>query len=205
MRCVQLLAFVLVLHGLPAQGSEEPAFHDLSAEELDELLEGGSLRDVQRGSPIRAEVLALIEAPVEELAPILVDYPNIPEWAPASGEFVVVGFDMDCTYVDGTTRLPWPLSDRTWRMCSRGHYETVEGREAFVYRFAYVPGSGNIDESYGYWLLTGLDAHPGWTYVRYVVHADPGIAVPGAIVRWVTRNALPELIEGLRSRHAELN
>ena len=59
-----------------------------------------------------------------------------------------------------------------------GHSSTAI--EAFIYRFDYVHGTGNIDESFGFWVLYALPDHPEWTYVRYVVNADPGIAIPQA-------------------------
>lgn len=207
MRRLFALSFCLVL-GLasaPSYADESPSIRVLSAEEVTELMEGDTLRDVQRGMPVRAEVIGLIQAPVDELAPILVDYPNIPEWAPATRDIEVVGSGDGCTYIEGTTALPWPISDRNWRMCSRSGYDAVDGIDAFVYRFNHVPGTGNIETSFGYWVLYALPDHPDWTYVRYVVNADAGVALPQGIIRWVTRNALPDLIDGLRDRHDELN
>ncbi len=188
-----------------AYGDETPTIRTLSAEQITDLMDGDTFRDLEPGSPLRAEVIGLIEAPLAELAPILVDYPNIPQWAPATRDIEVVGSEGECTFIEGTTALPWPISDRNWRMCSRSAYDTIDGQEAFVYRFNYVHGTGNIDESFGFWVLYTLPEHPEWTYVRYVVNADAGVALPGAIIRWVTRSALPDLIDGLRDRHDDLN
>lgn len=203
-----MLRLVLVLTCLslaaPVFGSEAPTIRELDASETAELMSGEVIRSVERSRPLRAEVIGLIEAPRDELAEILVDYLEIPEWAPATEDVVIVGTEGDCTFIEGTTKVPWPISDRTWRMCSRGGVEIIDGQEAFVYRFHHVEGTGNIDESSGYWVLYTLPDEPSWTYVRYVVHADPGIAIPQAILRWVTNGALPELISGLRDRHDEL-
>lgn len=199
-----LLVLISLTIAAPAFASEAPAIRELDSSETAELMSGEVIRDVERSRPLRAEVIGLIEAPRDELAEILLDYVEIPEWAPATEDVVIVGTEGECTFIEGTTKVPWPISNRTWRMCSRGGVESVDGQEAFVYRFDHVEGTGNIDESFGYWVLYTLPDEPTWTYVRYVVNADPGIAIPQAILRWVTNGALPDLIEGLRDRHSEL-
>ncbi len=196
--------FLAIAVALPAFASETPTIRELDSEEVTELMDGDTIRDIERGNPLRAEVIGLIEAPRDELATILLDYPQIPQWAPATEDVEVVGTEGECTFIEGVTKIPWPISDRTWRMCSRGGNETIDGQDAFVYRFDHVEGSGNIDTSFGFWVLYSLPDHPEWTYVRYVVNADPGIAIPQAILRWVTNGALPDLIDGLRDRHGEL-
>lgn len=200
-----IAATAVLLSAAQLAASESPSIRELSSDEVAELMEGGTLRALRRGEPLRAEVIGLIRAPVGELAPILTDYPNIPEWAPATTDIEIVGAGDGCTYIEGVTRLPWPITNRTWRMCSRSEWGRVDGQDAFVYRFDYVHGTGNIDESFGFWVLYPLPEQPEWTYVRYVVNADPGIAIPPAVISWATGRALPDLIEGLRDRHAELN
>lgn len=197
------VAALVVALVAPAFASETPNIRPLSEDEIALLMDGDTIRDVQRGQPLRAEVIGLIQAPPVELAPILTDYLNIEEWAPATTDIEIVGTDDECTYIEGETQLPI-LRNRFWRMCSRGEWGQLDGHEAFIYRFDYVPGTGNIDESFGYWVLYSLPNHPEWTYVRYVVNADPGIAVPQGIISWVTGRALPDLIAGLRDRHAQL-
>jgi hypothetical protein len=199
------LSIALLLVALPAWSSETPSIRPLSGDQVRELMGGETIRDLQRGTPLRAEVIGLIRAPLDELAPILVDYPRIPEWAPATRDIEIVGSGDGCTYIEGVTQVPWPISNRTWRMCSRSEYSTIDGFRAFVYRFDHVPGTGNIDASFGYWVLFTLPEAPEWTYVRYVVNADPGIAIPQGILTWATGRALPDLITGLRDRHAELH
>ena len=147
----------------------------------------------------------LIEAPVDVLAAILVDYPHVPDWAPASRDFEILEHSGDEYVISGVTAIPWPISDRHWHMRSVSGWESVDGRDVFVYRFQYIPGTGNIEDSNGYWLLMPMPDEPDVTYVRYVVHADPGLAIPNVIIRWVTRSALPDLIDGLRERHHELH
>jgi hypothetical protein len=140
-----LLLLLTVALSAPATASETPSIRELDFEEVADLMGGETIRSVARGTPLRAEVIGLIEAPRDELAEILLDYPEIPEWAPSTEDVVVVGREGECTFIEGVTKTPWPISDRTWRMCSRGGTETVDGQDAFVYRFDHVEGSGNID------------------------------------------------------------
>jgi len=200
-----ILALCLSLASLTsAYASETPAIRTLTADEIARLKEGDTIVTAAGRTPVRGEVIGLIRAPVDQLAPILVDYPNITRWAPATEDLVVVGTDGDATLIEGRTVLPL-LTDRTWRMRSRASWQTLGGKRAFVYRFDHVPGTGNINTSFGYWVLYTLDEDPAYTYVRYVANADPGIAIPSGVLRFVTSRALPDLIEGLRDRHAVLH
>lgn len=201
---IQLAALALVSSLSSSAWAENPCMEALSADDAADLIEGGTLRDVDAGDPLRAEVVALVRAPVDELAAIVSDYDRATEWAPATGACAINGRDGDAVLVDGTTVLPWPLTDRTWRMRSQFGYRDVDGRNAWVLAWDYVEGSGNIDDSFGYWLLTPYDPDPSYTYVKYVVNADPGIPVPDFLFAWVTRSALPDLIDSLRERHDDL-
>jgi hypothetical protein len=197
-----LLAVMLVVAA--TAGAEEPIIAEHAPEEVEELLEGSPLRSITRGDPLRAEVVALVEAPVEELAAIVQDYDTATEWAPALGECRITGAEGDAMLVRGTTLLPWPITDRTWQMRSYWGYRDVAGVNAYVQAWDYVEGSGNIEDSFGYWLIAPWPQDPRLSYVKYVVNADPGIAIPDFIIAWVTRNALPDLIARLRDRHAEV-
>lgn len=168
-----------------------------------ELLEGEITVELERSDPPRAETLALIRAPMRELGEIIADFDHATEWAPALTEQTTVERDGDAYILQTTTAIPWPIADRRFRTRATWEFTTVGGHEAFVNEFEYIEGSGNLDESFGYWLLIPYPDDPEYTYVKYVVHADPGIAVPPALVRWITRNALPDVIEALAERHAD--
>lgn len=200
------LASLAALLALPVFGSanEVPSLMPLTAEQAADLLDGGVIRNVVRSNPMRAEVIALVEAPAAELAAIVADYSTAVEWAPSIGACAVTGSDGDALLVDGITELPWPITDRSWQMRSVIGYQQVNGTEAYVQAFSYVPGSGNIVDSFGYWLIVPWSENPAYSYVKYVVNADPGIAIPEGIIAWITRSALPTLIEKLTERHAEI-
>jgi hypothetical protein len=185
-----------------AWANETPTYTPLSAEQATELLDGEIIVDLQRGDPSRAETLALIHAPMRELGEIIADFDTATEWAPALTEQYTVERDGDAYILQTTTAIPWPIADRHFRTRATWEFTTVDGHEAFVNAFEYIEGSGNLDETYGYWLLIPYPDDPEYTYAKYVVYADPGIAVPEFLVRWVTRNALPDVIRALAERHA---
>ncbi len=203
-RRLALAALSLLFFAAPALATEAPAVTPLSAEQAAELMDGETIRDVDSGVPVRAEVVALIQAPMHQLAEIIVDYDRASEWAPATPELGVSGRDGEAYLVTGVTALPWPIANRTWTMRAVFGEREVEGHSAWVDVFQYVEGSGNIDDSFGYWLLLPWPEDPSYTYVKYVVNADPGIALPDFVIRWATGNALPGLIEALSERHDEM-
>ena len=187
-----------------ARASEDPSFTPISEEEAAELMEGDVLLELERGSPLRAQAIALIHAPMRELGEIIADYDAATEWAPALSEQYVVEREGENYILQATTAIPWPISDRHFRMRSHWEFTTFDGSDAFIDRFEYIEGSGNLDDSFGYWLMMPYADNPEYTYIKYVVNADPGIAVPPFIIRWVTRNAVPDLFEALAERHAEV-
>ena len=200
------IPLAIAIFALPAlaHAQEAPHFHELDAEEAADLMDGGVERELVRGDVLRAEVIGLIQAPVAELAEIVTDFANMTEWAPATERYNVLEDNGDHYIIDGETRLPWPIANRTWNMRTEYSYQDVDGHEAFVYTYQYIPGSGNLNDSFGYYLMLPWPDDPSWTYVRYVVNADPGVALPDAVIRWATRNALPDIIGNMRERHEEL-
>ncbi|MBD3161295.1 MAG: hypothetical protein GF346_03770, partial [Candidatus Eisenbacteria bacterium] len=73
------------------------------------------------------------------------------------------------------------------------HYELlkVEDQDAMALDFAMVPGYGNVDEIEGRWNVTPVS--DTLTYVEYRLDTDPGVdLVPGFIVEWATKNAIPK-------------
>jgi hypothetical protein len=183
---------------------EAPTYTALSGEDADDLRDGGTVRDVRRGNPNRGMVIGLIRAPADQLFEIVLDYENIPQWSSALIAATVLEDSNGQQVVEGETRLPWPITNRTWRIRSFYAPQQVDGHEAWVNRWEYIPGHGNVDDTFGYWLVMPWPDDPTWTYVKYVVNADPGVALPNAILNWATSRALPDLITGLAERHDAL-
>jgi hypothetical protein len=196
------VALLLVARGY-AIDVEAPTIGTLSAAQITALKSGRVLRTMTDTMPFRGQAVALIQAPVNQLAEILLDYPNATKWAPSMAEMRLVSRAGNIDVLEGVTDLPWPIPDRTWRMRAVIGPKTVAGRSAWTNEFQYVPGTGNINESAGYWVLAPLPDDPEWTYAKYVLYGDPGISLPDFVIRWASGSALPGIMNGLRNRHAQ--
>jgi hypothetical protein len=183
---------------------EPPSIRNLSAAQIASLKKGDTIRSMDTNMPFRGEVNGLIQAPVEELAAILRDYPKQTQWAPSMAEMRLIRREGEFDILGGVTDLPWPVPDRTWNMRAWVGYKTVSGRRSWVNLFKYVPGSGNMNESAGYWVLSALPDDPSWTYCRYVLYGDPGIPLPDFVIRWASRTTLPAIMSSLRKQHARV-
>ncbi len=100
--------------------------------------------------------------------------------------------------------LPFPLSNRRYEVLVRRHeVDTPEGR-CLESRWVYVPGTGNIADTFGRW--EALERTDGNALFAYVSWADPGGSVPDWAQNWVSRRALPRIVDAVRReairRHA---
>ena len=199
-----LPALIVLAAGGTLWAQEAPEPPRLDDDDVAELMQGEVIRDLERGEVFRGEVVGMIQAPVSELSAILLDYENLEEWSPAAYGVEILEQTGNEMLISGNTSLPWPIADRNWHLEVQHQNTQFDGQECFVNQWSYVHGSGNLDENYGYWLLCPYAADASYTVLRYVNHADPGIAIPNAVINWATRRALPDLIENLAERHDEV-
>jgi hypothetical protein len=201
-----LLALLLLWLPLEALAQEAPRLANLTAEQLQSLLEGRKIASARRNGDVnRGEVVGAIQAPMNELAVIVRDYANIPRWSDALVECRVMRDDGRVQYVEGETALPWPLTNRTWRIRSEAGNRTIGGVQAWVNQWTHEPGYGNINDTYGFWLLYPHPTDASFTIIRYVVNANPGLFLPNFVLNSATQRVLPQLLQGLESRHRALH
>jgi hypothetical protein len=147
--------------------------------------------DVVPGRLNHGSVSGTVAMPISEVVGKVMDCEGTSDWFPNLYGTRLVEADAHAYRCSGSTDLPWPLSDRTWSI------DVEEDRNAdgdLVIRFAYVPGSGNLAEMRGAYVLRAVgDA----TEVRYTAGIDLGVWVPQAIVEWATRQLLPGILDGL--------
>ena len=196
-----VLAGLLVAPALLSAQQEAPRIPDLDAEEIEELLEGEAISSARRNDGMnRAEVVGFVQAPRDEVFEIISDFENLEEWFPDMRNTVLISDDVG----QGETHMPWPIADRDWQLNLHENTRTLEGIECRVAWFDHVEGSGNVDDTFGYWLVYTWPDDPTYTVIRYVLNADIGVAVPNGVINWASRRLLPGAIEGIRERHAEL-
>ncbi len=115
---LSVLVAAVVLAVAPARASADAdmpiGLPGLSDADYQTLLSGEPIRVVERGAVHSGEVVGMIQAPVDELAAIILDYENLGEWSPAAYDVHIIQRSDSDMVVEGKTALPWPITDRTW-------------------------------------------------------------------------------------------
>jgi len=139
---------------------------------------------------VEGRVAGVIDAPVDEVVDVILDFDGASSWFPDLVESEAMP--------DGSFRarsdLPWPFADRYF--CLRT--DQVKSVDSDIVRidFGYVDGSGNIADMSGYWEVSPESAG---SRVEYFVDVDLGIPIPNVLLRWGTARVLPVVITGLEA------
>jgi hypothetical protein len=140
----------------------------------------------------------IVEAPPERVFAALTDFAHYREWVPfvkssdaaPQGDGAVISFQ--------SLVLPFPLGKRFYKIrASSG----VEGHgEARVWRtwWTYVPGSGNVVDHHGWWILVPYGASR--TLAACALYTDPGRGVPAWAAHRGTAMTMPYVFSGLRQQ-----
>ena len=144
----------------------------------------------------------VIDAPVQKLCSIILDYPSYPQFMPNTDNTKVVQAAGDYSVVDMTLKLPLGKMKRY-----RLKLEPKVTAQACHLSWKQVPWEelkpdDTIADTSGYWHLTPHPANPARTIVEYFVYADPGYVPFG--FRWIvdlmSKESLPKTLEALRGR-----
>ena len=188
---------LVLLVSPPTFAQERPSGPRLSDSRIERLEDGEVITDVEtEGRNNRAEMICLIEAQPAEVWDIVMDYDAYESWFPDQLEAEVRANGNPRT-IYGETRVP-VFRNRTYEFQDTASERTVDGETVYVNQWEYVPDSGNMDSSTGFWWVEPYDDTR--TLVRMVVHADLGMAVPQAIINWGTRRMLPGIAEGIQEQ-----
>jgi hypothetical protein len=191
-----LLTLLIALLPAAAQASEAPALPAYTAGQLEEMQGGEVMTSVEAGEPNRGEAVGVFRAAPEQIRAVLLDWDRLDTWSPAAYDVRITGRDGDAVLVSGMTDIPM-LPDRSWQIRTTSGEQTVGGVAAWVLSWTYVRESGNLDDTFGYWLVYALPEAPEWSLVRYVVNADAGLPIPDSIINWATNRTLPTLFARL--------
>lgn len=102
-------------------------------------------------------------------------------------------------YLYGRLRLPWPLGER-WYILRLERDETQAERQ--VYTATWRLMMGNLRENRGEWHLKAFGE--GHTLLLYRLAADPGCRVPKFLLNQGTLVTLPEVLQAVRRRVAQM-
>lgn len=146
----------------------------------------------------------IINAPVESLCALIQDYADYPSFMPNTESAKVAMATAGRAVVDVTLKLPMGKIKKY-----RLGMEATVTPDACTVAWKQLPWRGlkaeeTIADTYGYWQFTPA-ATPGKAVVKYVVYTDPG-PIPfglGWIVDSLSKDSIPQALEGLRKRAAK--
>jgi hypothetical protein len=158
-----------------------------------ELVEGESVN--------RGVVVGIIQAPVSEVQPLVERCWEYGDWREALMDTSLIRRESsEVVICSGTAIVPFPARNRHGHFRVHNRTTTVGGVESFVSSFAYIEGSGNLEDMFGYWILQPYGANEEHTLLKHVLNVDIGGFLPGALVRWATRRTLPDTVIGIREQ-----
>ena len=201
MRMGKILAFLAVcLSALPALGQPEPHLPTLSQDQVNRLNNGEILAEFNNDEQAIGDVLGVVDAPPDQVLAVIADFPGQKDWIDDLSTAEVVGEDGEYELQHGVTDTPWPMDDRDWTIRAWSGPMEVDGAPVLVSTWTYVPDSGNIENTEGYWLLVPWGDDGTKTLVRYYIILDLGGAMPDFLLDWGNENMLPTRIRGLRTK-----
>jgi hypothetical protein len=139
-------------------------------------------------------VVGFIPAAPDEVLTVLRDAARYDEYmplvvrsdvSPGSGGAIVNSQELN---------LPFPIGDRHFTIQI---WQEYTGDATMRLSFSYVPGSGNVKDTRGHWLI---EPWRSGSRVTYVLWTDPGGAIPKWAVNRASRRTLPEVVSALRER-----
>jgi hypothetical protein len=197
---VALIVTAFPLTGVAAFEYETPAPPRLAPAQVETLLGGEPIVSVERnGNENRAELIAIIDADVDDVWSVVYAYEDYPTWFPDQLEARVLSTSGADRRLVGETRVP-VIRNRRYELTDRTTRREVDGRTHYVNTWTYVQGSGNVNETAGFWYVQPLGQDPSKTLIRMVLYADLGLWLPPGIINWGTRNMLPGIARGIQSR-----
>ena len=199
-------AFVLVallsLLAFSAQASETPKPAELNEEQRAKIEKGEILVEVDQGESInRGVIIGIVQDPLSDVVPLVAQC-----WEYAAYREVVENTRLEDRVEDedgvivcsGTAKTPFPASDRHGHFRVHNRTEHLNGERSFVSTFNYVEDSGNLEDMFGYWVLTPYGPNDEHTLLKHVLNVDIGGWIPSFLIRWATRRTLPGTVTNMR-------
>jgi hypothetical protein len=175
-----------------------PEIPALSQEQVDELNRGEIIVELQERQVPIGDALGVIDAPPERVMELLSVIDNHDEIFPDTMVSEVVGRDGEYILQHGMTDTVAHDGPRVTVRVWQGPME-IDGVPVLVHTWDYVPGSGNLADTHGYYLLIPWGESGDQTLLRYHLSADLGTWIPAFLLEWSTENMLPNQIEALRA------
>jgi len=196
----RLIVFIVVIFLLSIWAVQELSAIGLSQKEQDRLTKGEVLVYLKtvKGPVKEGMAIGLIDVAPESVFRVVTDNENFEEFMPyviqSDVELLKEGAIINHQHLD----FPFPIGDRFYKINIINTIENINKRKIFKSTWTYVKGSGNIQDTYGSWILE--EYGQGKTLATYIVCTDPGGWIPSWAKNMATEIALPEIIERVRQR-----
>ena len=199
---LRLVALVLVcVWALTVSAEESPVIPSLSASQVERLTDGEILVDVREGAtPPEGEAIGVIRAPLMTVVDQMRDVESYEEWMSnlVSCDLISV-VDGVYTY-HGVTDAPWPVEDREWTVRATAEEVAIDGVDVVLMAFEYVPGSGNIVDTRGYYMFLPWGEDGDETLLVAHMALDAGTWLPDFVLEWAQETFAPAPVLNLRNR-----
>jgi hypothetical protein len=195
---------IALCFAMPAEAMDPPGIPSLSSAQVTQLNDGEELVEVfRRGDednpePPEGDVIGIVNATPEAVMALVLDFERYPEFVSDIAEIELLSREGDTYTVHGLTDTPWPMEDRSWTIIMVAGSQQVDGVDVLLSTWTFVPGSGNIEDTTGYWLAMPWGETGEQTLLRYHLQVDLGTWLPDFILEWSTESFLPSKIEDLR-------
>jgi hypothetical protein len=183
-----------------AYAQPTPSIPSLSQAQVERLNRGEVLVEVVEGEVPIGDAIGVIDAPPEAVMALVSDFARHSEFFDDTAVSEVVGQDGEYELQHGVTDTPWPMDDREWTLRAWHGTMEVDGLQVLVSTWEYVPDSGNIVDTEGYYLMIPWGDDGSKTLFRYHISVDLGTWLPDFLLEWSTENMLPNQVEALRAQ-----
>jgi Polyketide cyclase / dehydrase and lipid transport len=140
----------------------------------------------------------LIDASPQRVFAAVADFAHYDEWVPfvkkSDAHPQADGSVLSFQSLD----LPFPLGTRYYRFRARTAVEERAGSAAWRVWWSYVPGSGNVADHHGWWVL--VPAPGGKTLGACLLFTDPGGSTPAWALHRGTAETMPYIFSALRQQ-----
>ncbi|MFU8802686.1 MAG: SRPBCC family protein [Bradymonadaceae bacterium] len=201
-----LAVLALVLVSTQAFAQERPTPIRLNDAQKKTLHSGEVIVRISQSEDVnRGEVIGIIQAPVDEVWPIIQDCGSYGDWREALTDTGILERQGWSNLVcKGTAKVPFPARDRDGHFRVLNGKRTIGGVASHVSTYKYIEDSGNLNDMHGYWLLQPYGPDDNHTLMKFVLNVDIGGWLPDFLVRWANRRILPDTIITLRKHHGEI-
>lgn len=183
-----------------AWAQAEPAIPSLSNDQVNRLNAGEIVLDVAPGAVPVGDAMGVVNYTPEQVFNVVAAFDKHGEFMSDLALAEVTGTDGEALLCHGITDTPWPMDDREWIIRAEGSQTEVDGVSVYLVRWTYVPNSGNLVDTTGYWLMMPWGADGSQTLLRYRIQVDLGTWLPDFLLSWSTENFLPWKVIDIRNR-----